>query len=155
VEPAGPYGRPFHPALVVVPLGAWLCSLALDVMSRVVEHPDFMTNVARWLIAIGVLGALAAAVTGLVDFLGIPSGTHAFRAGLRHMIMNLMVTSSYAVNFLWRLGDEPSHGVSWGQLALAAVTLSVMAVSATLGSRLAYFGVSIEEVRRAKGRSED
>ena len=32
---AGPYGHPFHPILVTVPIGAWVCSLVFDVASRV------------------------------------------------------------------------------------------------------------------------
>ena len=28
---AGPYGHPFHPILVTVPIGAWLCSLVFDI----------------------------------------------------------------------------------------------------------------------------
>lgn len=33
----GPYGHPFHPILVTVPIGAWVCSLVLDVASRATD----------------------------------------------------------------------------------------------------------------------
>ena len=58
---AGPYGHPFHPILVTVPIGAWLCSLVFDIASQMVDEPAFLTQASEWLIGIGVLGAAAAA----------------------------------------------------------------------------------------------
>jgi uncharacterized membrane protein len=31
---AGPYGHPWHPILVTVPIGSWVASLVFDVSSR-------------------------------------------------------------------------------------------------------------------------
>ena len=72
---AGPYGHPFHPILVTVPIGAWVCSLVFDIASHVVDDPGFLTRGSEWLIAIGVLGALAAARVGSLDLFAIPTGT--------------------------------------------------------------------------------
>src|SRR4051812_43054645 len=81
---AGPYGHPFHPMLVTVPIGAWVCSLVLDVASHVADAGPALAVASRWLIGIGVLGALAAATVGFLDFFGIPSGTVAHRTALTH-----------------------------------------------------------------------
>ncbi len=35
---AGPYGHPFHPILVTVPIGAWVASLVFDVASRIQDR---------------------------------------------------------------------------------------------------------------------
>src|SRR5829696_9718634 len=101
---AGPYGHPFHPILVTVPIGAWVCSLVFDIASHIVAQPGFLTQGAEWLIAIGVVGALAAATIGFLDLLAIPSGTPAFRIGLLHMSLNIGVVAAYIVNFVWRYG---------------------------------------------------
>src|SRR3954469_1024088 len=82
---AGPYGHPFHPILVTVPIGAWVCSLVFDIASKIVDRPGFLTHGSAWLIAIGVLGALAAASVGFLDLFAIPTGTPAFRTALVHM----------------------------------------------------------------------
>ncbi|MFL6072252.1 MAG: DUF2231 domain-containing protein [Mycobacteriales bacterium] len=150
---AGPYGHPFHPILVTVPIGAWISGLVFDIGSHVVDHPDFLVKGSRWLIAIGILGALVAAMIGLLDFLGIPRGTPAFRVGLLHMSLNLAVTAAYAVNLGWRAGDGTAHGVGWGQLVLAALSLGTLAVSGSLGGMLAYhFGVRVaDEATQAQG----
>ena len=57
---AGPYGHPFHPMLVTVPIGAWVCSLVFDIAARFVAQPQPFAEGARWLIAIGVVGPLLA-----------------------------------------------------------------------------------------------
>src|SRR2546423_14879646 len=61
---AGPYGHPFHPILITVPIGAWVSSLVFDIASRIVDHPGFLAQGSVWLIAIGVVGAVARAPAG-------------------------------------------------------------------------------------------
>lgn len=151
---AGPYGHPFHPILVTVPIGAWTGSLIFDIASHIVDRPGFLTQGSEWLIGIGILGALAAAVFGLLDLLAIPTGTRAFRTGLIHMSLNLGVTIAYVVNFLWRHGSYTHEGrVGAGQLALSAVSLAVLGISGSLGGKLAYrYGVRVaDEHTQAEG----
>jgi uncharacterized membrane protein len=149
---SGPYGHPFHPILVTVPIGAWVCGLVFDVASRIVDDPGFLTKGSVWLIAIGVLGALAAALVGFLDLFAIPTGTPAFRTALVHMSLNLTVTAAYVVNFLWRQGDY-SGSVHLGQLILSAASLAALTVSGYLGGKLAYrYGVRVaDESTQAEG----
>jgi uncharacterized membrane protein len=144
---AGPYGHPFHPALVTVPIGAWVSGLVFDIASRIVDRPGFLAQGSVWLIAIGVLGALLAAMVGFLDLLAIPSGTRAFRTGLIHMSLNLLVTVAYAGNFVWRqdtYGDPDPVAV--GPLVLSVVSLAVLGASGYLGGKLAYrYGVRVAE----------
>ncbi|MFF3457480.1 DUF2231 domain-containing protein [Streptomyces sp. NPDC002730] len=151
---AGPYGHPFHPILVTVPIGAWVGSLVFDIASHIVGDPDFLARGSMWLIAVGVVGALLAAMVGFLDLLAIPTDTRAFRIGLIHMTLNLLVTAAYAGNFLWRhAGDGPSDSVGTGQLVLGAVSLAVLGVSGYLGGKLAYhYGVRVaDEATQAEG----
>ncbi|GAA2496706.1 hypothetical protein GCM10010406_36330 [Streptomyces thermolineatus] len=151
---AGPYGHPFHPILVTVPIGAWVSSLVFDVASHFVGDPDFLARGAMWLIAVGVIGALAAASVGFLDLFAVPTGTRAFRVGLVHMTLNLLVTAAYAGSFVWRhAGNGPSGSVGAGQLVLNVVTLAVLGVSGSLGGKLAYrYGVRVvDEATQAEG----
>src|SRR5207248_5914959 len=114
---AGPYGHPFHPILVTVPIGAWVTSLIFDVASHVVDDPGFLARGSVWLIAVGMIGAVVAAIFGLLDLLTIPRGTRAFSTGLLHMSLNLAVTAGFIVNFAWRQAGDPAAGaVPAGQL---------------------------------------
>jgi uncharacterized membrane protein len=150
---AGPYGHPFHPILVTVPIGCWVAALVFDVGSRIVDTPGYLTRGALWLVAIGVIGALAAASVGVLDLLAIPTGTPAFRTGLTHMTLNLLVTAAYLGNFLWRRAADLNAPVGVGPLVLAAVSLVALAVSGYLGGKLAYrYGVRVAaESTQAEG----
>jgi uncharacterized membrane protein len=151
---AGPYGHPFHPILVTVPIGAWVSSLVFDLASRFVDHPGFLAKGSTWLIAIGVIGALGAATVGFLDLFAIPTGTRAYRTALLHMGLNLLITAAYVVNFLWRHGSYGHPGgVAAGPLALSIVTLAGLGVSGYLGGKLAYhFGVRVAaETTQADG----
>jgi uncharacterized membrane protein len=151
---AGPYGHPYHPILVTVPIGAWVCSLVFDIGSHIVDDPGFLTRGSEWLIAIGIVGALIAAAVGLMDLLAIPRGTAAQRTALIHMSLNLSVTVAYLVNFLWRHGSyDDGKSVSAGPLILSVVALAVLGVSGYLGGKLAYhYGVRVaDEQMQAEG----
>jgi uncharacterized membrane protein len=151
---AGPYGHPFHPILVTVPIGAWIASLAFDVASFIDDRPAFLVHGSRWLIALGVLGALVAASVGLLDFLAIPTGTPARRTAVIHMSLNLAVTAAYAVNFVWRanLTLDQDH-VPVGPFVLSIISLAALSVSGYLGGKLAYrYGVRVaDEETQAEG----
>jgi len=70
----GSYGHPLHPIFVTVPIGAWIASLVFDIATKTQSagYPSLVTA-SEWLIAIGVVGALLAAVLGFLDLLAIPT----------------------------------------------------------------------------------
>ncbi|GAA0993203.1 DUF2231 domain-containing protein [Acrocarpospora macrocephala] len=150
---AGPYGHPLHPILVTVPIGAWVSSLIFDLGSHLVREPGFLTEGSIWLIAVGVIGALVAAMFGFLDLLAIPGGTPAFRTGLVHMGVNVAVITAYAVAWAWRLAGDGLAAVGAGQIALSAISLAGLAVSGFLGGKLAFrYGVRVaDEVTQARG----
>jgi uncharacterized membrane protein len=143
---AGPYGHPFHPILVTVPIGAWVCSLIFDIGSHVAASPESLAQGSEWLIGIGVVGAVGAALVGSLDLIAIPSGTRAFRVGLIHMLLNVAVTVCYVVNFAWRHNSDhaTSPAVGWGPLVLSLISLAALSVSGYLGGMLSYrYGVRV------------
>jgi len=149
---AGPYGHPLHPALVVVPIGAWVASLVFDVASHLARSPGFLVEGSRWLIGIGVVGALVAAMIGFLDLLAIPTGTRAFRVALLHMSLNLAATATYAVSVAIREAplDRP---VAIGPLILSAAALAMVGVAGILGGQLVFrYGVRVaDEFTQAEG----
>src|SRR3954447_4339478 len=141
---AGPYGHPFHPLLVTMPIGAWVASVVFDIGSHVADDAAALELGARWLLAIGVLGALAAACVGFLDFILIPRGTMAHRIGLAHLGLNLLVTAGFAASFAWRLGDTNSTPA--GPMVLSFACLALLGVSGALGGHLAYhYGVRVAD----------
>jgi len=146
---AGPYGHPWHPLLVTVPIGAWIASLVFDLGSFVVPGAGFLVQGSLWLIALGVLGALVAALAGGLDLLAIPRRTAAARVALTHMALNLVVVALYVVGFLWRRdGAAAADTVGAGPLALSVVAVALLGVSGFLGGKLAFrFGVRVADER--------
>jgi uncharacterized membrane protein len=143
---AGPYGHPFHPILVTVPIGAWVTSLVFDLTSRWAGEPDVFVKGAFWLIGVGILGALAAAVFGFLDLLAIPQGTPAFRTALAHMALNLTVVGLFAVSFALRRGHLDDADSTIAAVTLSIIALVLLGISGWLGGKLAYrYGVRVAD----------
>ena len=77
------FGHPIHPMLIVFPLGLLATSLIFDIIHWITGN-GFFSVVAFWMITAGVIGALLAAIFGLIDWLAIPVGTRAKTVGLWH-----------------------------------------------------------------------
>ena len=151
---AGPYGHPFHPILVTVPIGAWIGSFAFDIASRFADEKVIFVKGAYWLIALGLLGAVGAAFFGMLDLLAIPRGTAAFRTGVLHLLLNSSVVALYAVNLAVRASRLDRAGaVPVALVALSAVALLILSASGWLGGKLAYrYGVRVvDESDQAEG----
>lgn len=149
---AGPYGHPTHPVAVMVPIGAWVSSLALDVLSRRSRgrKSEGYAASSRSLIGLGILGAGGAALTGLIDYTTIPRGTRAKKLATAHWLFNVTAVASYAVNYL---GRKPAERVPDTAFTQSLVTLSALGVSGVIGGELAYrYGIRVaDEETQAKG----
>jgi uncharacterized membrane protein len=149
---AGPYGHPFHPILVTIPIGAWIASLVFDLIALVGGDPEPFLLGAQVLIAIGVVGALLAAILGFLDFSIIPAGTPAKRTAIIHMSLNLAIVALFAVNYFVRAGSDHDE-VYPASLVLSIIGILALVVSGWLGGKLAYhYGVRVaDEVTQADG----
>ena len=147
---AGPYGHPFHPIIVTIPIGTWLASVVFDIVALCGVEPRAFALTSQWLIAIGVIGAVMAACVGLIDLSGIPARTRAKRTGLRHLTFNTIALILFVVSFIVRAVEGPHPSVAG--FVLSVIGLIVVGVSGFLGGELAYrYGVRVadEETQRA------
>jgi uncharacterized membrane protein len=144
---AGGYGHPFHPALVSVPVGAWVSSLVFDVASHVAGKPAFLAAGAEWLIAIGIAGAVVAAFVGVLDLAVIPAGTAVYRTAWAHASINALVITGYVIDFaLRRRSYLLGAPVSLRMVMLSAGCLLLLTASGYLGGKLAFrFGVRVAD----------
>lgn len=151
---AGPYGHPYHPALVSVPIGAWVASLIFDISSHLVSKPAFLSAGSEWLIAIGIVGALIAGLAGFLDLALLADGTPAYRTASVHMVLSLLLTVTYAADFWWRLPTYADGApVRTPMLTMSAACVTLLAVSGFLGGRLTFrYGVRVaDEATQARG----
>jgi uncharacterized membrane protein len=148
---AGPYGHPFHALLVTIPLGSWVASFVFDIASIATGDAQSFGRGALWLIGIGLVGAVLAAVVGLIDLSGIARGTRVRKIALAHMAINLTVVALFVVSFALRIGSGYDP-VNVAGIVVSVVALLLLGVSGFLGGELAYrYGVRVadEDTQRA------
>jgi len=137
---SGPAGHPLHPFVAPLPVGAFTASLIFDILTR--TRPGdlpWLVDGAWWLIGIGLIGAGVAAVFGLLDLLSIPRRTRPFKLAIAHSTLNVTVAGLFGIGYAWRAGDHVELGQTrWGQLALSAVAVALLAVAVWIGQTLTY-----------------
>jgi uncharacterized membrane protein len=144
---AGPYGHPFHAVLITIPIGAWTASVIFDIVGFFADDPGAFARGALWLVGIGIVGALLAAVFGLMDLGTLTAGTKARRIALTHMSINLIAVVIFVVSFLIRLNAGYTE-VSVAGFVLSLIGFALIGVSGFLGGELAYhYGVRVADER--------
>ena len=129
-------GHPIHPMLIVYPVGLLSAAVLFDILYLLTGNETF-AHVAFWSIVVGVIGGLAAALFGLLDWLAIPQGTRARRIGLYHGTGNVVLVVLFALSALMRMNDPAFQpNILPFILALAGVLLAL--VTAWLGGELVY-----------------
>jgi uncharacterized membrane protein len=148
---AGPYGHPFHPIAVIIPIGSWVSALIFDIIAFIGPLVEPFAIGARILIIIGLIGAVVAAILGLIDWSGIPKGTPARTTGLTHAALNVVVMGLFVVSLLLRLDTDDEIPTLAFLCALAGVLL--LSASGWLGGKLAHtYGVRVaSETTQAEG----
>jgi uncharacterized membrane protein len=137
------FGHPVHPMLVVFPLGLFATSLVFDLV-RLGGGSEAFSVSAFYMIAAGIVGGLAAAVFGLVDFLAIPRGTRAKSIGAYHGILNVVIVALYIASWGIRYGDPARfHGSA---VVLSGIAVLLALVSGWLGGELVdRLGVGVDD----------
>ena len=140
--PANIAGHPIHPMLVTIPIGLWVFSLVCDVIALNSATPEVWTTTALYALVGGIIGALAAAVFGLVDLLSLRD-TPILKTAMTHMSLNLAIVVLYLINAWTRFNDVGPYGLSVG---LSVVAVAALLVSGWLGGKMVYeAGVGVHE----------
>lgn len=146
-------GHPIHAMLIALPIGMWIFSLVADICFAVTKNASW-SSAAFLTMAGGLMGGVAAAIPGLIDFTGIDE-PRSKRTAVFHMILNLIVMVLYGANIAWRM----RAGAGAGPLALSVVAILLLSGSGWLGGALVYehgmgvdMGESEQPKRHAAGR---
>jgi uncharacterized membrane protein len=129
-------GHPIHPMLVVFPLALFSTAVLFDVIYLITDA-DGLTTFSFWAIAAGVVGGLAAAIFGLIDWLSLPKETRAKRIGLVHGVGNVIIVGLFAVSWILRL-NKPGYEPDVLAFLLGLVGVAMALVTAWLGGELVY-----------------
>jgi uncharacterized membrane protein len=143
-------GKPFHPPLTDVPIGAYTIAAAFDVISFIGKSqpwgPEFF-KAGTFVFIGGAFVSLFAALTGFWDWLkSTEKGTQARRTVNAHawtmIVMTALVLADIAVRWFGTYTTTPPS-----VLILSLVIAVVMFVGATIGGTLAFdYGFNVENV---------
>jgi uncharacterized membrane protein len=117
--------------LVPIPIGLWIFSLVCDLAHRFGAASPNWEVVAWYTMVGGIVGALAAAIPGLVDLVSLPARVKRF--GIPHMAINLAIVALYAIN-AWLRRDGVSDATIW----LSVISVALLGVSGWLGGHMVY-----------------
>ena len=126
-------GHQIHPMLIVFPLGVLPVSFLFDILYLISRNEQW-ARVSFYLIPVGVLGGLVAAVFGLIDWLSIPRGTRARRVGVLHGLANVVVVGLFGMS--WVLRVEQPEAPETVMVALSGIGLVLASFAGWLGGEL-------------------
>ena len=141
--PASIGKHPIHPMLVAFPIGLWIFSLVCDLIGLTVDEPQVWFTVALYTMVGGLIGALLAAVPGLIDLLYYKGGKPPVkRIALTHMAINLTAVALYIINVVMRIGAHESIRIP---ILLSLIGVALIGVSGWLvGQMVHVYGVGVE-----------
>jgi uncharacterized membrane protein len=129
--------------LIVFPAGLFTSTVIMDILYLIFRNPVLAT-VAFYMMIIGVVGGLLAAVFGFIDWSGLPNDSRAKNIGLWHGLGNFVIVVLFAASWFLRRGSVdfvPSALamiLSFAGILLALVTLWI-------GGELVYrLGVGVD-----------
>src|SRR3954471_3524597 len=119
--PANIARHPIHPMLVPLPIGLWVFSFACDLIYAFASPTPVWKTVALYAMVGGLIGALAAAIPGLIDLLSLPAEPR--RTAIIHMSINLTVVVLFAINIWMRVSAGDAGASSKGSVWLSVVAI--------------------------------
>jgi uncharacterized membrane protein len=137
------FRRPIHPMLVRIPIACFVGVLLTDLTywwSAEMMWADF----SAWLVSVGVIFGVLAAVFGLIDFVGGRS-IRAQPPAWPHAIGNVVLLILATLNMFVHSRDAWTSVVPWG-VALSAATVLILLFTVWMGQAMVYrHGVGVAE----------
>ncbi len=143
-------GKPLHPPLTDVPIGAYVIAAAFDVISFIGDHTAWQREfyqAASFTFIAGALVSLGAVVTGLWDrWRSSEAGTQARRTINAHALLMVVMTVLVLVDLSLRwFRYHGSPGPTSVLLALSLAAALIGALGATYGGTLVFgYGFNVE-----------
>jgi uncharacterized membrane protein len=149
-SPASIKKHPIHPMLVALPIGLWVFALVCDVV-RAAGGPASWGTVAMYCVAGGIVGALLAAVPGLIDYFSIDESEMKRIANL-HLVVNLGAVALFAINLWFRF----RFAESYVPLILSILGVLAIGLGGWLGGEMVYVkGMGVEAVKKLAKKVEE
>ena len=145
-------GKPFHPPLTDVPVGAYTAATVFDVLSVLLygSHEQLATELFRaatWTLLVGGAVSLLAALTGWADWhRSSEPGTQARRTINAHAILMLTTTAVILLDIALRVSAySDSDKTPAVVLVLTVLAFLLLTVGSSIGGSVVYdYGFNVE-----------
>ena len=152
-------GHPIHPMLIPFPIGLWVFSLVADILYLLGYNPGWRW-MAFWTLLAGCIGAVAAAIFGIIDWLTLKE-REVKKIADWHARLNVIALLVFAASWYLRTtgGSRWVSGSLTVPVALSVLGVILIIISGWLGGELVYkHGVAVspqydtgaEEVTKAR-----
>jgi uncharacterized membrane protein len=135
-------GKPLHPPLTDIPIGAYMLAAAGDLISWIWSDASWsqdLYHAVGWVMIAGAVVSLGAALTGWLDWLkSVPKGTQARRTVNAHAWTMLTVTAIVLIDIAVRLGSWDESSTPFLVLVLTLVAAGLTFIGATIGGTLVF-----------------
>ena len=131
-------GHPVHPMLVAFPIGLWVTSFVLDVIFYFCRNTSLLL-VSKGMLAAGLVGALAAAVPGIIDWWAIKHPPVKSIADW-HARLNIIAMIVFAISLYFRM-RMGAHWVNYSlriPFLLSLLGNVLIGISGWLGGALTF-----------------
>ncbi len=132
-------GEPIHPMFVHYPIALWTTSVVTDIIFYFHRNTSLVL-ISKFLIAAGILGAIMAAIPGLIDWLTIKDPV-VKKTGNLHLILNISALLLFGVSLYLRMKNYGAPAVGFHLKVPFVVSVAGwidMAIAASLGGKLVY-----------------
>jgi uncharacterized membrane protein len=144
-------GKPLHPPLTDIPIGAYLLVAVFDVVSTIGGDDRAwagdLWHAGTFALAVGAGVSLLAALTGFWDaWKSSEAGTQARRTINAHAAIMTTATVLVLVDLIWRIAIYDSEAATPVGIAVLSVVIALLvSVGATFGGTLVFdYGFNVE-----------
>lgn len=145
-SPASLGGHPVHPMLIPFPIALWVFSLVADVVYLWRGNLVWRDWLAFYTLLGGIIGAAAAAVPGIIDWLSIKD-VKVKKLADWHARLNVIALLVFAASFYLRTtgGSQWVSGSYIIPVLLSVLGIILITISGWLGGEMVYkHGVAVE-----------
>ncbi|HVF53705.1 MAG TPA: DUF2231 domain-containing protein [Actinomycetota bacterium] len=141
-------GKPFHPPLTDIPVGAYIIGPVFDIVAFLMRDSSWANDLYRaggFTLLAGAVVSVFTMLTGFADWLNTKKGTQMRRMANAHawsmIVLTLVVLADLGLRFFGERSDAPDATIA----ILGAAIAGLVTLGGTIGGSMTYdFGFNVE-----------